>query len=162
MNFSDPFGLCPKGEVCRRYTFAHLSSVAVKVGDQLDPGATVGESGNTGRSTGAHLHYEVGNVDASGKYTPDLQAGPATDGCPIADCSSVSSRPAGQRTLTVNGETVTRAHNGTDLKVPTGTTVTAPGGGEVIRAGPQDKDNLKKGFGIRVTVDVVIPRDPKK
>lgn len=38
--------------------FAHLSSVAVKVGDQLEAGKVLGKSGNTGYSTGPHFHIE--------------------------------------------------------------------------------------------------------
>ncbi|MDD3447066.1 MAG: peptidoglycan DD-metalloendopeptidase family protein [Zavarzinia sp.] len=40
-------------------TYAHLSQIDVKVGDQVDVGDVVGELGSSGRSTGPHLHYEV-------------------------------------------------------------------------------------------------------
>lgn len=40
-------------------TYAHLSQISVKVGDKVEVGDTVGKLGNSGRSTGAHLHYEV-------------------------------------------------------------------------------------------------------
>ena len=44
--------------------YGHLSGVYVRPGQRVSGGAAVGAVGNSGRSTGVHLHYEVrvGNV----------------------------------------------------------------------------------------------------
>jgi murein DD-endopeptidase MepM/ murein hydrolase activator NlpD len=39
--------------------FGHMSRILVKVGDEVASGDLIGLSGNTGRSTGPHIHYEV-------------------------------------------------------------------------------------------------------
>lgn len=45
--------------------YAHLSAVTCKINDRVEAGHKLGLSGNTGRSTGPHLHFEtryIGNA----------------------------------------------------------------------------------------------------
>ena len=39
--------------------YAHMNSISVTVGQQVAPGDVVGSTGNTGHSTGPHLHLEI-------------------------------------------------------------------------------------------------------
>jgi murein DD-endopeptidase MepM/ murein hydrolase activator NlpD len=42
-----------------RTLYAHLESIAVRVGEEVSGGAVLGRVGSSGNSTGPHLHFEV-------------------------------------------------------------------------------------------------------
>lgn len=45
-----------------KYTYyAHLSEIEVEEGDFVEAGTEIGKAGNTGKSTGPHLHFKVMN-----------------------------------------------------------------------------------------------------
>ncbi|HLS45396.1 MAG TPA: M23 family metallopeptidase [Ornithinicoccus sp.] len=43
--------------------YGHMSRITASVGDSVEAGTVLGEVGSTGRSTGAHLHFEVRTGD---------------------------------------------------------------------------------------------------
>jgi murein DD-endopeptidase MepM/ murein hydrolase activator NlpD len=51
--------------------YAHLNSYSVKQGDKVARGRKIAESGNTGYSTGPHLHFSV--YDRNNKLVNPLE-----------------------------------------------------------------------------------------
>ena len=56
--------------------YAHMSRFAARVGQPVEAGAVIGAIGNTGRSTGPHLHFEVRIHDRPVNPRPFLEAAP--------------------------------------------------------------------------------------
>lgn len=92
--------------------YAHLDGFNVKIGQRVEAGAVIGKSGNTGNSTGAHLHYAIKengvardprtfrfNRDAAPSGQPDYVVPPRGEGN-FADQSSPAERDRAQSSPT--------------------------------------------------------------
>jgi murein DD-endopeptidase MepM/ murein hydrolase activator NlpD len=67
-----PSGLCGLGVVVRatdggRYVYCHLSRIDVAAGATVTTGSVLGLSGNTGHTTGPHLHVGVSSPDGTAR-----------------------------------------------------------------------------------------------
>mgnify|MGYP003344037366 CR=1 FL=1 len=54
--------------------YGHMSKVVVALGDKVKKGQLIGYTGNTGNSTGPHLHFQVNDKrywDATAHHNPD-------------------------------------------------------------------------------------------
>jgi murein DD-endopeptidase MepM/ murein hydrolase activator NlpD len=62
------YGNCVKIKLVdgTRLIYAHLQTADVDVGQEIKRGQIIGTSGNSGNSSGAHLHFEVN--DSSGNH----------------------------------------------------------------------------------------------
>lgn len=58
------------GEVSYRVIYGHLSEVDVSIGDKVVNGESIGVMGNSGNTSGAHVHYEIQLETSKGIYTP--------------------------------------------------------------------------------------------
>ena len=57
--------------------YAHLDKIVVYEGQKINQGAVIGALGNTGRSSGPHLHFEIRKTDGPIDPLPYLPAGDA-------------------------------------------------------------------------------------
>ena len=82
--------------------YGHLSERLVKVGEKVLPGDIVGLAGNTGRSSGAHLHFEI-------RYG-DINIDPET----IVDFPNWELKPGVNK---ISKKKITSAHNNMQRKL---------------------------------------------
>ena len=68
---SDTMGIYAR-QNCGKYQviYMHMSKLSCKQGDTLKRGDKIGEVGSTGRSTGAHLHWQIQTIDSGTTCDP--------------------------------------------------------------------------------------------
>lgn len=74
--------------------YAHMSRFAAKVGTRIKAGSVIGAIGNTGRSTGPHLHFEVRINGRAVDPRPFLKAAPNV----LKEARRPGTKPAQERT----------------------------------------------------------------
>lgn len=71
-DWEDGYGLVVKIDHKNGYTtvYAHCNELYVSVGDKVAKGETIAALGNTGRSTGPHLHFEIKDTKSGTALNP--------------------------------------------------------------------------------------------
>lgn len=98
-------------ELKRRAIYAHLSKINVKKGDKVSGGSQIGLSGNTGNSTGPHLHYEERQVPKV-RYGDDVS--PVLIDIQIGNVPTPKSQPGS--TTATNTSVISKRYPGKPVK----------------------------------------------
>ena len=56
--------------------YGHLNNIFVKIGDKVKAGEIIGEVGNSGLSSGPHLHFEINKTEGFPATKPNISIDP--------------------------------------------------------------------------------------
>jgi murein DD-endopeptidase MepM/ murein hydrolase activator NlpD len=101
----------------RYYTeYAHLSEngAIVKVGDQVKAGQQIAWSGNTGYSTGPHLHFQLDDADATDRRESPTNINP----CPLLDPAPAACAYENAETMSCRSTYADSTYYAIDVPVP--------------------------------------------
>lgn len=76
---------------------------------------------------------------------------------PVHERFPITSGLSLNRTLTVDGKTSSRPHNGIDFGCPVDTPVRAVESGKVVRSGWENEQDPKQGYGLRIYQQITVP-----